>query len=361
MAEGDITRGCNPPLNDRYCPHTAIPRDQMAAFLARTLDLPPSESDHFIDDDDNVFEDAINRIAQAGITKGCNPPSNDRYCPDLLIPRKQMAAFLDRAFGAFGGAEDFFVDDDGSLFERHINNIAAAGITEGCNPPDNDRYCPEGHVPRDQMASFLSRATGIQHADPTPSDHDVVVSYSWGPEGNPEQSSLAVFGTRIHQALHPEVAFGRPGWSIAGRIFFLPVPSGGDLQLWLTDDDNVGERSPVCSDRWSCTVGNDLYINDDNFATATETWGDRHLADYQRYVVNHEVGHFLGFEARSHYNDAAYCGFDGAAPVMMQQSIDLDGCDTNVWPLGWERDCIEERWLRDIVDQGGVLNGQCPQ
>ena len=53
---------------------------------------------------------------------------------------------------------DYFVDDAGSVFEADINAIAAAGITLGCNPPTNDRYCPTDNVTRAQMAAFLRRA-----------------------------------------------------------------------------------------------------------------------------------------------------------------------------------------------------------
>jgi hypothetical protein len=35
----------------------------------------------------------------AGVTLGCNPPTNDEYCPDDLVTRGQMAAFLKRGFG----------------------------------------------------------------------------------------------------------------------------------------------------------------------------------------------------------------------------------------------------------------------
>ncbi|MFP3915884.1 MAG: choice-of-anchor Q domain-containing protein, partial [Actinomycetota bacterium] len=37
----DITRGCNPPANDRYCPGDPVTRAQMASFLVRALDLAP--------------------------------------------------------------------------------------------------------------------------------------------------------------------------------------------------------------------------------------------------------------------------------------------------------------------------------
>lgn len=56
------------------------------------------------------------------------------------------------------GATGSFVDDDDSVHQADIEAIAAAGITKGCNPPANDRFCPDEPVTRAQMASFLVRA-----------------------------------------------------------------------------------------------------------------------------------------------------------------------------------------------------------
>ena len=55
---------------------------------------------------------------------------------------------------AAGGA---FIDDDTSIFEGDIDWMAANGITLGCNPPTNDRYCPDDDVTRGQMAAFMHR------------------------------------------------------------------------------------------------------------------------------------------------------------------------------------------------------------
>ena len=53
-----------------------------------------------------------------------------------------------------------FVDDDGNVHEGLIEAIAAEGITRGCNPPTNDRFFPSSNVTRGQMAAFLHRALG---------------------------------------------------------------------------------------------------------------------------------------------------------------------------------------------------------
>lgn len=158
IAERGITLGCNPPANTLFCPTREVTRGQMAAFLTRTLGLVERAPDPFGDDDGHLFEADIERIAAAGITLGCNPPANDRFCPDRKVTRGQMAAFLSRAYELVDRAPDPFNDDDGTLFEADIERIAAAGITLGCNPPANDRFCADNIVLRQQMASFLIRA-----------------------------------------------------------------------------------------------------------------------------------------------------------------------------------------------------------
>jgi uncharacterized delta-60 repeat protein len=115
--------------------------------------------DRFVDDDDSIFESGIEWLAAEGITQGCNPPLNDMYCPNEFVTRGQMAAFLVRAVGyTDNGGGDLFTDDNDSIFEAAIDKLGTAGVTQGCNPPANDMYCPNEFVTRGQMAAFLSRA-----------------------------------------------------------------------------------------------------------------------------------------------------------------------------------------------------------
>ncbi len=68
-----------------------------------------------------------------------------------------LVAVVPVAVMAAGGT---FTDDDTSIFESDINDLAEAGITLGCNPPANDNYCPEDTFTRGQMAAFWRRALG---------------------------------------------------------------------------------------------------------------------------------------------------------------------------------------------------------
>ncbi|MGA7270223.1 MAG: CapA family protein [Acidimicrobiia bacterium] len=158
-----ITRGCGEP--DLYCPTDPVTRGQMAAFLARALNLPAAKGDTFSDDDGSMFEADIQALAAAGITRGCGPRL---FCPDRVVTRQEMAAFLTRALHLEPGESDRFVDDAGSPFAADISALARAGITKGCNPPANDLFCPTRPVLRDQMASFLSRALDLTPVIPPP-------------------------------------------------------------------------------------------------------------------------------------------------------------------------------------------------
>jgi dipeptidyl aminopeptidase/acylaminoacyl peptidase len=144
-----ITKGCSA---ERYCPADPVTRGQMASFLVRALDLPSTPTDFFTDDNGTTHEVSINRVAAAGITKGCTPTT---YCPDADVSRGQMASFLARAFALPATTTDYFPDDNGTTHEANINRVAAAGITSGCTPTT---YCPTADVTRGQMAAFLRRA-----------------------------------------------------------------------------------------------------------------------------------------------------------------------------------------------------------
>jgi hypothetical protein len=131
----------------------------MAAFLRRELDLASTTTDYFSDDGDNIFENDINALAAAGIAFGC---TDTEYCPQSPLLREEMAELLVRTYG-YDNPEgtDFFADDEGSRFEESINRLRNHGITKGCNPPDNDSFCPAASLTRAQMATFFARALGL--------------------------------------------------------------------------------------------------------------------------------------------------------------------------------------------------------
>ncbi len=143
-----ITAGCTATT---YCPNGLVTRGQMATFLVRALNLPATSTDFFRDDESNKHDANINRLAAAGITTGCTATT---YCPDGLVTRAQMATFLTRAFDLPPSGTNWFSDDNGNKHEANINALRASGITPGCG---GSSFCPNGRVTRGQMAAFLKR------------------------------------------------------------------------------------------------------------------------------------------------------------------------------------------------------------
>ena len=249
-AEG-ITKGCNPPVNDRYCPSRSVTRGEMAVFLSRALGLPATGQDFFSDDSGHIFESGINRLAAAGITQGCNPPANTRFCPDRAMTRGEMAAMLVRAFGYPASSQNRFTDDNGHIFESLINRLAAAGITQGCNPPANTRFCPDQRITRDQMATFLTRALNLTPNKPPARCPTLPADDIWNtridtlPVHPRSASYVASIGNSA--TLHPDFGSGvwPPGSNSPIGIPYLQVPAGTPaVTIHYTSYGNESDPGP---------------------------------------------------------------------------------------------------------------------
>jgi len=69
----------------------------LAAVLLLLMPVAANAAGGFSDvEDDSVFLDDIEWLADAGVTLGCNPPTNDLFCPKSVVTREQMAAFMHR-------------------------------------------------------------------------------------------------------------------------------------------------------------------------------------------------------------------------------------------------------------------------
>jgi hypothetical protein len=160
LADEGITIGCNPPGNTLFCPDDSVTRGQTAAFFVRALDLTSTDgATDFTDTANSTFVNDIAKLSASGITKGCNPPANDQFCPERSLTRGEMAAFFVRALGltSTDGATAF-TDTTNSTFVNDIAKLSASGITRGCNPPANDQFCPDREITRGEIAAFFNRA-----------------------------------------------------------------------------------------------------------------------------------------------------------------------------------------------------------
>lgn len=117
------------------------------------------------------------------------------------------------------------------------------------------------------------------------------------------------------------------GWSLGGAVEFREVERGGRFVARLVSPATVATYF-ACSEWYSCRSGDDVLINMMRWREGVP-WFES-LDAYRRHVINHEVGHALGF-------GHAHCA------VMQQQSKGLQGCQAREWPRASERRTLGRR------------------
>jgi beta-N-acetylhexosaminidase len=157
IADRGITRGCNPPVVDRFCPAGVVTRAEMAAFLLNAIGQPPAAtfSGTFIDVPAGIwYTPYVEALAALGFTTGLG---DGTYAPNQAVSRAEMAAFLTRVFAlpAASSPSGFADVPAGEWYAASVDSLREAGITTGCTPTS---YCPHDAVLREQMATFLARA-----------------------------------------------------------------------------------------------------------------------------------------------------------------------------------------------------------
>ena len=141
------------------------------------------------------------------------------------------------------------------------------------------------------------------------------------------ESSLGADGAAFARAVEQTLADPR-GWTGGGRWAFQRTDRGPvDFRVVLASPDTTDRlcRPLDTGGTQSCHQGGRAVLNADRWQFGAGTYG-RDLAAYRHYLVNHEVGHALGYHHRG-------CPEPGQiSPVMVQQTIGLGGCRANPWP-----------------------------
>ncbi|MET8281150.1 DUF3152 domain-containing protein [Micromonospora sp. NPDC005174] len=136
-----------------------------------------------------------------------------------------------------------------------------------------------------------------------------------------------------------QVALTGPGsWVDSGRLRLQQVPGDAprDFTVYLATARTAGR---MCAEGGvdirvdgrpytSCRAPGQVIINLDRWRLSVPHYVSARvpLSVYRTYVVNHEVGHQLG-----HHHERCP-GAGRPAPVMMQQTLFLNGCRVNPWP-----------------------------
>jgi hypothetical protein len=139
-----------------FDPGGSLTRGQLAAIVARTAGLEPTGAgDRFSDVEGTTHARAIHALADAGIVSGY---ADGTFRPGLSVQRGQVAAIIARWLELDPVEQDAFTDVAGTTHRRAINAVAGIGVARGL--PDG-RYLPGATIRRDQAASLLSRTLDV--------------------------------------------------------------------------------------------------------------------------------------------------------------------------------------------------------
>ncbi|MCP2161290.1 DUF3152 domain-containing protein [Williamsia serinedens] len=188
------------------------------------------------------------------------------------------------------------------------------------------------------------------------------VSGTTGVVGNPRASRTYTYSIEVENGLNPadygsDSAFGKlvdatlanpRSWIGGGAVAFRRVDAGTpDFRVSLTSTNTTRE---LCG--YQIKLESSCYYPPDGRVTVNEARWVRGAVSYQgddllyrQYLVNHEVGHAIGYEQHEP------CGSQGAlAPIMMQQTFGVSNsqimaldpdmradrdltCRANPWPF----------------------------
>ena len=337
---------------------------QLATFLDRALiasgalgDFPPFS--RWYSGPETVHARSIERLYEIGVLDDLTA-----FDPVAAVTRAQMAAMVADALSFAGVLDDtseptVFDDLDGLDRADAIQRLGASRVVNGVGGGD---FFPDAEVGRGQMATFLTNMLRFIHnggqtlpeppAPPPPPPPPPPVSRpaaeGWliaagnGPvvgtagsltrytvevaDGLESREPLVEIATQVETVLSDT----DHGWTSRGarRLQRVEDPSRAQIRVLIASPARVdrlcGQVGLRTNGRYSCWNGRFAALNAERWFDAVDHISDRGL--YRTYLVNHEVGHGLGFGHRD-------CpGAGQLAPVMQQQTISLQGCRANGLP-----------------------------
>lgn len=146
-------------------------------------------------------------------------------------------------------------------------------------------------------------------------------------------------GTGVDEAgyarLVRDVLADARGWETQDQVHFVNVSpeqvaagEQADVRITLATPETVDELcAPMATEgRVSCSNGEYVALNAVRWEQGVPSYPDD-LLHYRIYLINHEVGHAIG------HDHEACPGPGRPAPVMLQQTLGLDGCTRYPWPV----------------------------
>lgn len=220
-----------------------------------------------------------------------------------------------------------------SAAKKDTKTTAKATTKETTKETAKDQAKNETQKKLDALAASISgdeSASIKAKADETAKNSGKdVKQYTYCIAGKGNVGSLDGFANTVYRVLNDP-----RGWPRAGATFVKGDGDACNFTVVLSEAKYMPTFDSGCSTEYSCRVDGNVIINLDRWNNGIGNWmkagGD--LARYRTMVINHEVGHALGHND----NENTCAGAEQSAPLMQEQSMHLDGCKVNEWPLDIE-------------------------
>lgn len=196
---------------------------------------------------------------------------------------------------------------DGGRFQAH-------GQPTGTPVPRPARQRPEPRIPEDGPGTFRTASAP---------DRDTAGATTYRVE---VEHGLPYTPGEVARMVEQTLSDPR-SWGADPDHRLVRVDGESDLRILLAAPTTVDELCAPLDTRGrvSCRNGENVVLNAWRWRNGTEGY-EGNLVGYRRYLINHETGHALG------YGHVECPGPGELAPVMLQQTLTLDGCRPNPWP-----------------------------
>jgi hypothetical protein len=210
--------------------------------------------------------------------------------------------------------------DDAPPLVRDLAESSSTSTSPTTSAPISSTSSSTAATTSTTTSTTTTRPVTVLDTTPGPA---IVVEVAYRLERRTTDEATADFEAVAEATLSDARGWSRAGFRLVRRDdapYLVVLAEGDEVDRLCLPYDTYGQ--------YSCQNGPVVALNADRWRTATPKWtGD--LATYRQMLVNHEVGHLLGL-----HHPRPQCPHPGqAAPVMNQQSTELDGCLPNPWPL----------------------------
>jgi hypothetical protein len=212
--------------------------------------------------DSNVFKADIEWMKDTGVTAGCNPPTNDKFCPGDPVTREQMSAFMHRLATRnivdAATAQTAVAADDADLFDGK-DSTAFAGSSHDHNA---EYLAVKGKAADADLLDGLSSSSFLPNGTP--------------PVGTTERGNYAIAGVDTASV---DIAVDSIGWGFEMPTFpnehFLTKGSAPTADCPGSPNDPQAAEGHLCvyEQQNSNVTGHLIRAGSNNAVNAADKYG----------------------------------------------------------------------------------------